>query len=163
MGDWIAFLLEEPLAHVLMVAGFGPSVVVNVEGFLLGLAVFFSRWRFGFFSFCELRFYHLLWSLKVENLVLALCFFSGPDAEVPDDSDILLEPVEVLRDEIVVDLPVVAEDDVSVMSHPDEIADLSEAVLVEVEKSEVVADGQVLVEKSVVFLDKVDSWLEEVF
>lgn len=124
-----------------MVAGFGPSVVVNVEGFLLGLSFLLCGWSLCFFSLCRLGLFHLLWPLKMKNLVLGLCLFSGPDAEIPDNSDILLEPVEILGDEVVVNLPVVAQDDISVMTCPDEITDLSEAVLVEVEEAEVVADG----------------------
>lgn len=162
VGHWVALLFEEPLAHVLVVAGLGPGVVVDVEGLLLGLAVLLSGWRFGLLALCGLGLLDLLRPLEVQDLVLALGLLSGPDAEVADDADVLLEPVEVLGDEVVVDLAVVADDDVAVVAGPDEVADGAETVVVQVEEAEVVPDGQVLVEQGVVLLDQVDARLEQV-
>lgn len=156
-------MLEEPLAHVLVVAGLGPGVVVDIEGFFLGLSVLLSGWRFGLLALCRLGLLDLLRPLELHDLVLGFRVLTGPDAEVPDDADVLLEPVEVLGDEVIVDLAVVADDDVAVVAGADEVADGTEAVVVEVEEAEVVADGQVLVEQGVVLLDQVDAWLQKVY
>lgn len=162
VGDWVALFLEEPLAHVLVVAWLGPGVVVDVEGLLLGLAVLLGRRRFGLLALCGFGFFNLLGAFELEDLVLALGLLARPDAEVADDADVLLEPVEVLGDEVVVDLAVVADDDIAVVAGADEVAYDPEAELVQVEEAEIVTDGQVLVEEGVVLLDEVDARLQQV-
>jgi hypothetical protein len=159
----VALLLEEPLAQVLLVARLRPAVLVDVERLLLRLALLLRRrHRLSLLALRRLRLLRRLWAFEVQGLVVALCVLCLPNPEVPDRPDVLFNPVEVLADEVLLVLPVVADDDVAEGALSHELCDFLEGELVEVEEGEVVADRQVLVEQREVVLHQVHSRPQDV-
>jgi hypothetical protein len=158
----VAFLFEEPLAEVLLVARLRPVVVVDVEGLLL-LALLLGRRDLGrLLPLCRFGFLCDYGPFEVQGLVVAFRVFWSEDCEVPDGSDVFLDPVEILADEFLLYLAVVAEDDVAVGARAHLVGDLLQGEPVEVEEGEPVTDGQVLEEERLVVLDQVHAGSEDV-
>ena len=142
-----ALLLEEPLRKALPVAGLGPVVVVDVEHLLL-LPLLLGRRRLcgllplsGLGLLCDDRFF------EVQGLLMRLRVFGVENCKVPDGTDVLLDPVEILTDQLLARLPVAADDDVPESATPHPISNITQRELITVEVSEPVPDRQVLEQK----------------
>jgi hypothetical protein len=108
---------EVPLRKVLVAKGLCPLVRINVQFFLLDLALLFRRLLFRRLLFALLPF--LLFRLFFLNrpfqrylLFNIILFLPTPNSQVPDLSNILLNPVQVLANKLVFSLPEVYYDDV---------------------------------------------------
>ncbi len=114
MDRRVSLLLEEPLTQVLLVARLGPTVIVDVEHPLL-LPLFLSRRSsLTLLTLSSLRLLRHYWLLQLKSLIMTLSLLLPEDCQVPDSTNMLLNPVEILADEFIMLLEVVAEEDVTV-------------------------------------------------
>lgn len=147
MHGGAAFLFEKPLRKVLLVAGLGPVIIVNVEHLLL-LPLLLSRR-----SLCSLlplsgfRFLWDDWFFEVQGLLMRLRVLRVENRKVPDGPNVLLDPVEILTDQVLAGLPVAADNDVPESAAPHPISNIAQRKFITVEISQPVPDRQVLEQK----------------
>lgn len=153
VDSWIAFLFEEPLTEILLIAGFGPAVVVYVEDLLFLALLLCRRRRLAFLALSCFWLFGNYWLLEVKGLVVAFRFLCSPYSKVSNWSDVLLNPVEIFANQILLVLAIVANDNISKGALPHKVSNILDAKLIEIEEGEVVPNRQVLIQERRIVLD----------
>lgn len=159
---WITFLLEEPLAEVLLIARLGPAVVIDVEDFLL-LSLFLRRRGLSsLLALCRLGLLCHCWFFQMKSLIVALSIFSAKHSKIPDRSNVLFDPIEILTDQILIILTVITDDNITEIALTHIVCNILEGEFIEIEESEIMTNCQVLEKKGVIILHEIDSWTQDI-
>jgi len=100
-----------------MISWLGPAVLINIYSFLFDLSFLFRLRRgfsltflaFRFFGFLRFRRRH-----KVHSLVFALSILSFPYAQITNRSNVLFNMIEILANETILILSIIAKNHISV-------------------------------------------------
>jgi len=160
----LALFLEEPLTQILLIACLGPLVVVNIQDFLLVLALFLGwRWSFSFFSFSCLGLLYFRRLLQLKIFIMRFMILVRPNSQISYRSNASFDLVEILTDGLIVIITVVANDHVSIVVLLNKLSYFLNTVGSKVVESKVVYDCEVLEQQSMVFLDQINSRSQDIF